>query len=673
MTTARSVVLHGHFYQPPREEPWLEEVEVEPSAAPAHDWNQRIEQDCYRAVVASRLPGPDGRIARILNALEWISFNVGPTLLEWIEHKAPRTYAAVLAADRASLARLGHGNALAMPYHHVILPLSDPRDRVTEVRWGIADFRRRFGREPEGMWLPETAVDDATLDALAAEGIRFTVLAPHQVADAPADGSAGLYVTANGRSIAVFAYDGALSHDVAFGPLVRDAAEWLTRITGDRTPAPALVSMACDGETWGHHHAFGEMALARVIEGLAGTPGVRVENFASWLAAHPATAPVRLVAPSSWSCPHGVDRWRRDCGCRMDPGRVTSQAWRTPLREALDWLGGELHGRFDALGRQWFADPWDARDRYGRVVGAEPEALVPLVGELAKPGTSQEGLTRAAEWLEIERGALRSQTSCAWFFDDIAGIEAGQVLRYAARAIALAGPDAAGLADQMAARLDTAVSNDPSAGTGRDIFLRHVRPGGDTLAWIAAGLVAAAEITPDLPPPAGYRVERAHGRWRLVHRRTGRRHEFDATLYIDGVSLLVELTAAWEPRPVAFPLRSLPELPREAVGAALRRAVIRRWFTPEEHSAVVEGRLTAEQGHLAALTRAVQALATDRSDDAIRRVLDLTSLCFSGGRLAAPFDVQTAFYHLMPSLSDVDERRLEPVARALGFSTRPRP
>ena len=673
---ARSVVLHGHFYQPPREEPWLEEVEVEPSAAPAHDWNRRIEQECYRAVVASRIPGADGRIARVVNTLEWISFNLGPTLLEWIEHKAPRTYAAVLAADRASLARLGHGNALAMPYHHVILPLSSPRDRTTEVRWGIADFRRRFGRAPEGMWLPETAVDDATLDTLAAEGIRFTVLAPHQVADAPADGSAGLYVTSSGRSIAVFTYDGALAHDVAFGPLVRDAGQWLARMTAERTPAPRLVSMACDGETWGHHHAFGEMALARVIEGLGATPGVTVENFASWLARHPATAPVRLVAPSSWSCPHGVDRWRRDCGCKMDPSRATSQAWRAPLRAALDWLGGELHARFETQGRQWFADPWEARDRYGSVVGVEPEALIGLVRELAKPGTSEDGLTRAAEWLEVERGAMRSQTSCAWFFDDIAGIEAAQVLRYAARAIALAGDavagdDGRGLAVEMASRLETALSNDPSAGTGREIFLRHVRPEADTLAWVAAGLAAAAVVTPDLPPPPGYRVERKGDVWQLVHRRTGRRHTFGATLQIEGVSLLVELTATWLPRPVAFPLDSLPEMPREAVRAALRRAVVHRWLTTDERLAVADERITPDQGHLVALTRATQALDTDRGDEAIRRVLDLASLYLSNGR-AVPFDIQTVFYHLTPSISDVDQHRLEPVARALGFSTRPR-
>jgi hypothetical protein len=670
---ARSIVIHGHFYQPPREEPWLEEVELEPSAAPAHDWNQRIEQECYRTVAAARIAGPDGRIAGIVNTLEWISFNAGPTLLEWMERRAPATYEAILAADRASAERLGHGNALAMPYHHVILPLSSPRDRLTEIRWGMADFRRRFGREPEGMWLPETAVDDATLDALAAEGIRFTILAPHQVLDAPADGSPGLYRTRSGRSIVLCPYDGSLAHDVAFGPLVRDAQRWLGRMIGDEQDAGRrLVSLACDGETWGHHHQFGEMALASVIDGLRATPGITVENFASWLSRHPATVEVGLVEPSSWSCPHGVDRWQRECGCKVAPDRATSQAWRAPLRQSIDWLAKQLHAGFEAHAREWFDDPWAARDRYGALAGAEPEALAGLVREIARPGTDQAGLTRAAEWLEIERGALRSQTSCAWFFDDIAGLEAGQVLRYAARAIALAGHDTPGLTAAMAARLEPAVSNDHSAGTGRELFLRHVRPEGAILAWIAAGLVASAELAPELPPPAGYRVERGNAGWRLVHRRTGRCHGFDASLRTEGVSLVVEITAAWLAEPALFSLEGLPEMPREAARAALRTAIVRRWFTPEELAGPAEGRLSAREESHAALGRAVKALEADRGAEAIARVLDLTSLFTSYGR-SVPFDVQTTFFHVLQSASAPERDRLAPVSQVLGFSTRPLP
>jgi len=287
--SVRSIVIHGHFYQPPREDPWLNQVAAEPSAAPYHDWNERIERESYRAVVAARVYAPDGRIAQIVNTLASISFNFGATLLEWLEREAPATYAAVLEADRASHARhAGHGNAIAMPYHHVIMPLASRRDKVTEVRWGIADFRRRFGRDPEGMWLPETAVDPETLDVLAAEGIAFTILAPHQVEQAPADGSAGRYRTSGGRAIALCVYDGAISHDVAFGPLLKDAAAWAERLLapGKRGSERRLVAVATDGETYGHHHKFGEVALAWVLRDLERRRDVRVENFAAFLTRH---------------------------------------------------------------------------------------------------------------------------------------------------------------------------------------------------------------------------------------------------------------------------------------------------------------------------------------------------------------------------------------------------
>ena len=456
--SVRSIVIHGHFYQPPREDPWLEEVPREPSAAPFHDWNERIERECYRAVVAARRYAPDGRIAAIDNVLSSISFDFGPTLLEWLERHAPRTYAGVLEADRLSGERHGgHGNAIAMPYHHAILPLATRRDKVTEVRWGIADFRRRFGREPVGMWLPETAVDDETLDVLAAEGMRFTILAPHQVTDAPGRGFPGWYRTGGGRSIALFAYDGAISHDIAFGTLLRDARRWLERLVAPvhAGPDPALIAMATDGETYGHHHHFGEVALAWLVAALEVRGDVRVENFSSFLARHPPEQEVKLVAPSSWSCPHGVERWRADCGCRMAPERVTQQRWRAPLRDALDWLAAELHARFEREGAACFTDPWAARDAY-------------------RPG--QRGPRgRARELLELERNALRMFTSCGWFFDDIAGLEAVQILKYAARAIELAGEEALRLEAGLLERLAPAESNEPGLGTGADVYVDRAK------------------------------------------------------------------------------------------------------------------------------------------------------------------------------------------------------
>ncbi|MFI5211159.1 MAG: DUF3536 domain-containing protein, partial [Gemmatimonadales bacterium] len=437
---------------------------------------------------------------------------------------------------------------------------------------------------------------------------------------------------------------------------------------GDRR----LVSLACDGETWGHHHHFGEMALARVLEGLNSTRGITVENFASWLAQHPAEVEVGLVAPSSWSCPHGVDRWRRECGCKVAPERATSQAWRAPLREAIDWLGSELHSRFEAKAGEWFADPWAARDRCGGVVGSTPESFADLAREMVRPGTDPDGLVRAAEWLEIERGALRSQTSCAWFFDDIGGIEAAQVLRYAARAITLAGADAPGLAAAMAARLEPAVSNDPRAGTGRDILLRHLLPDAATLAWLAAGLVAAAELAPEVPAPTGYRVERTGSGWRLVHRRTGRVHCFTASLRVEGVSLIVEVNAPWLGEAALFSLEGLPEIPREAVRAALRTAIVERWFTPEELAGPAEGRHSARDESHVALSRAVKHLHRDRSPEALRRVLELASLNASYGR-SIPFDVQTEFYQVQQAAGAREQDALAPVAQALGFSARPHP
>ncbi len=471
----RSIVIHGHFYQPPRDDPWLGTLPREASAAPYHDWNERIERESYGPVAAS---------------LVSLSFDFGPTLLAWMERYAAGTYRAVLAADRAGVAlHAGHGNAIAMPYHHTILPLSPRRDKETEVRWGIADFRRRFGREPEGMWLPETAVDDETLDVLVAEGIRFTILAPHQVERVPALGRPGWHRTAGGRRIALFLYDGALSHDVAFGPLVRDPAAWIERLTareggngggggggGGSAEVPEILAIATDGETFGHHHREGVVTLARVLEALSKRGDVRIDTFAAFLARHAPQDDVKLVAPSAWSCPHGVERWRSDCGCRVHGDRATQQRWRAPLRHALDWLAAELHGVFEREGGGIFAaDPWAARDAYGAVLGASDDAVTRFIGERLRRPDDGSALARARELLELERHALRMFTSCGWFFDDIAGLESLIVLRSAARAIELAGSDAARLEAGLLERLTLAPSNDPAVGSGRELYLRSVK------------------------------------------------------------------------------------------------------------------------------------------------------------------------------------------------------
>ena len=661
----RSVVIHGHFYQPPRDDPWLDEVETEPSAAPFHDWNERIERECYRAVVAARFYAPDGRIARIVNTLASISFDFGPTLLEWMERYAPRTYAAILDADRISSASNdGHGNAMAMPYHHAILPLATRRDKVTEVRWGIADFRRRFGREPGGMWLPETAVDPETLDVLAEEGIRFTVLAPHQVERAPASGLPGWYRTPGGRTIALFVYDGPISHDVAFGSLIQNAQRWAERLVA---PGPAgvarqLVAVATDGETYGHHHHFGEVGLAWLLNDLA-QRDVPVENFSSFLARHPPQQEVRLIAPSSWSCPHGVERWRADDGCKIAPERPTNQRWRAPLRQGLDWLAGELHAVFEREGTTMFGDPWATRDAYGSVVSGDGPALNQWLDEIAPRLHSRDDRVRAKELLELERNTLRMFSSCGWFFDDIAGIEALQVLRFAARAIELSGAGAARLEAGLLDYLAQAKSNDPAAGSGRDLYMRDVKPRVPAPLRVAAGYAALRSVAPgtESATTGCYAVQDEGERLQLTQCRTGREYAVRVSVERRGAARLsIDVTSPDAPAATRLALADLPERQRLAVAGALRREIIARRFSADEAAELASGTASLPDVTARALLRSVSALEQDQSVAAVGAVGDLIDLLHLQNE-HIPFDVQTEFYRIRAKAP-------REVGRRLGFT-----
>jgi alpha-amylase/alpha-mannosidase (GH57 family) len=664
----RALVVHGHYYQPPREDPWLDAIEAEASAAPFHDWNVRIERECYRAVAAARVAGRHGRIARIVNALEWTSFDFGPTLLTWMEREAPATYAAVLAADAASRARLGHGNALAHPYHHVILPLASRRDKTTEVRWGIADFRRRFGREPAGMWLPETAVDDETLDVLAEHGIAFAVLAPHQIGGAPAHGLPGRYRTGGGREIAVFAYDGGLSHEVAFGAVLRDGVAWAARLAAAAPQDPGVVALATDGETYGHHHRFGEMALARMLCEVGKRRGVVLANFAAVLAAHPPAAEVTLVAPSSWSCAHGVERWRADCGCRAAPERGWNQRWRAPLRHALDWLAGELHAVYEREAVPLLGDPWSARDAYGAQLDGEGEPDRGFLASVApRPLTDAEAV-RARELLEMERDALRMFTSCAWFFDDIGGLEPLQVLRYAAHAIALSGAEAGRLDAGFGRRLVGAVSNDPEVGTGHRIYTRRARPSVPPVARVAASLAVARAVVPGWRGERayGYDAEGAEGALRLVHRRTGRAWSFDVAVERASALQVAAVVASPGVDPLRFEVADLCEQEREAVHRALTASLASRALGAEELAALASGEADVARVFATALARASAALASDGGPSGTQLVADLLDL-FALHGWPVPFDAQTAFWRWWSALPDGRARPLDPLARRFGF------
>jgi alpha-amylase/alpha-mannosidase (GH57 family) len=460
-----SVVVHGHFYQPPRENPWLGRVEVEASAAPFHDWNTRIASECYEPCGEARLLDSSGNEIRRINLYSFMSFDAGPTLLRWLEPNAPHAYAAMLRGDAESAQRLGgHGNAIAMPYHHVILPLASRRDKAMEIRWGLADFRRRFGREPEGFWMPEAAVDEETLVVLAEQGIKFTIVSPHQVEQPPANGEPLRFSAGGGREIALFAYDGALASGVAFGTLLQDG-DLLARALAHDFPQHgfSLSSLATDGETFGHHHKFGEMALARALTVLAGDAEVRVENFASILARQPPVREALLIEPSAWSCAHGVERWRSNCGDRVTPG--TSQAWRRPLRAALNWLAREFDACFEAEGPTLFTDPWSALDAFEAAATLPGAARQAFVGQRLAPNAN---VARAVAVLDAMWARFGMFGSCAWFFDDVAGHETVLMLWLAAYAIERMGDKELerGLRDRLA----LALSNDPAAGNGRSVY-----------------------------------------------------------------------------------------------------------------------------------------------------------------------------------------------------------
>ncbi len=515
MAGSRCICVHGHFYQPPRENPWLEEVEVQDSARPYHDWNARVTAECYAPNGASRVLDAERRILEITNNYTAISFNVGPTLLAWMERAAPEVYARIIEGDRESRARRGgHGNAIAQAYNHMILPLALRRDKETQVLWGIADFRHRFGREPEGMWLPETAVDTQTLEVLASHGIRFTILAPHQAARVrPLAGGEWVDVRGgridprraylcrlpSGRTIALFFYHGDIARAVAFEGLLTSGDRFAERLLGafaeDRGD-PQLVHIATDGETYGHHHAFGEMALAYALRTIERGGSARLTNYGEFLDLHPPEYEVEIAEPTSWSCSHGVERWRADCGCNAGhPG--WTQAWRGPLREALDWLRDELARVYEREGGRYLRDPWAARNAYIAVILARtPDAVRAFLDAHGRPGLDAEGRVHALRLLEMQRHALLMYTSCGWFFDELSGLETVQILKYAARALQLAEGFGERLEDEFVGRLAAARSNLRQWGDGAGVYRRLVRRSVVTLPRVVAHYGISALFEP---------------------------------------------------------------------------------------------------------------------------------------------------------------------------------
>ena len=489
--------IHGHFYQPPRENPWLEAVEIQDSAYPYHDWNERITAECYAPNYAARNLDGEGRILHIVSNYSRISFDFGPTLLSWMETNTPEVYRAILEADqRSQELRSGHGNAIAQAYNHIILPLANSRDKRTQIKWGIRDFESRFKRKPEGMWLPETAVDYETLEILAEQGIIFTILAPRQAAKIRTIGSevwedvSGSRIDPtrvyrcrlpSGNSINIFFYDGPISQAVAFEELLKEGTVFADRLLSgfsDSRPWTQILHIATDGETYGHHQKYGDMALAYALHFIESEKLVRITNYGEFLEKHPPTHEVQIFEDSSWSCIHGIERWRSDCGCNSGMHAEWNQKWREPLREAFDWLNGELIPIYEKTATAYLKDPWGTRDEYINVILNRSEGSIEQFfhHHAIRPLNSDERST-VLNLLEMQRHTMLMYTSCGWFFDELSGLETIQVLQYAGRALQLAEtllPD--NLEDKLKSRLSMAKSNIHEFGNGAQIYERFVKP-----------------------------------------------------------------------------------------------------------------------------------------------------------------------------------------------------
>jgi hypothetical protein len=511
--------IHGHFYQPPREDPWLQCILPEGTAAPAVNWNRRILDESYAPLAFARRLDDQGRIMEIVNCYEWMNFNVGPTLLSWLERRAPQVYARMLEADRRSLERWGHGNAMAQVYHHAILPLASAQDRRLEIAWALDDFEARFRRRAEGLWLSEAAVDTSTLEIMAEMGLRFTILAPHQAEAVAEPGGEWRAVNEgdvdvrrpyrvelpSGRDISVFFYNGPLSRAVAFEGLLADGERFWNRLSSQG--ADGLLSLGTDGETYGHHFRFGEMALAYVLEqARSGRDGWSLTNYSAYLAAHPPARRVRLREATSWSCAHGVERWRSDCGCTDGGHPGYNQRWRGPLRDGLNAIKSELDRHFFEAGQELFREPEKALLAYGLFLAHGVESKE-FQRQQFNAGLSLEKIEKCWNLLEMQRFGLAMFASCAWFFDDLARVEPRNALAFCLRAMECCrnagGPD---LEPLLLEHLRQARPNDERYADGVDLYGREVRSRRQTPARLVALGLMQLRAKGELPEPGGEAV-----------------------------------------------------------------------------------------------------------------------------------------------------------------------
>lgn len=502
------ICIHGHFYQPPRENAWLETIELQDSAYPFHDWNERITAECYGPNTASRILDKEGVIKKIINNYSRMSFNFGPTLLSWLEIHALEVYQAILEADRQSIERFsGHGSAIAQVYNHMIMPLANRRDKETQVKWGILDFESRFERKPEGMWLAETAVDTETLEVLAEHGIRYTILAPRQAKSVRKIGEeqwqpAGhdtvdtripyICHLPSGKTIHLFFYDGHLSQSVAFNGLLNNGQEFASRLMSGFSSERGmeLVNIATDGESYGHHHRHGDMALAYCLDFIDTHKTASLTNYGEYLELAETSWEAMIQEESSWSCVHGVGRWQEDCGCHTGGHPDWNQKWRAPLRETLNWLRDECVRVFEKETDGLMKSPWEARNEYIRLILNRRSGLEEFFREY---GIKKNHRTKALRLLEMQRHAMLMFTSCGWFFDEISGIETIQIMQYACRAIQLAEQESdVVLESEFVKRISAAKSNLKKYNSAADIYQSVVIPARLTLERVGVHYAVAS-------------------------------------------------------------------------------------------------------------------------------------------------------------------------------------
>lgn len=520
------ICIHGHFYQPPRENAWLEVIELQDSAHPYHDWNERISAECYTTNSASRILNSQGAIKNITNNYSRMSFNFGPTLLSWMAENDKETYAAILEADKESARRFsGHGSAMAQVYNHIIMPLANRRDKETQIIWGIRDFAHRFNRYPEGMWLAETAVDTESLELLAKHNIKFTVLAPRQaqavrkvatekwetVNDSTVDTRRPYRVNLpSGKSIAVFFYDGKVSQAVAFNGLLYDGKKFADALMDafSKSTGPQLVHIATDGETYGHHHKHGDMALAYCLDYIQQGKQAKLTNYGEYLERVPIEYEAQIHENSSWSCVHGVERWRSNCGCNSGGNSGWTQQWRAPLRESLDWLRDQFEKLFAFEGSLILKDPWAARNDYIHIIlDRNDENIQRFLNDHAVVGVQPNQVFRM---LEMQRHSLLMFTSCGWFFDEISGIETTQILQYACRAMQLVSQISDhNLEEEFLRMLEQAHSNLPTLANGANVYRKYVTPSKINLTRVGMHYAVSClfEEDPDSIPVFNYHTE----------------------------------------------------------------------------------------------------------------------------------------------------------------------